>query len=68
MNNSAVIVAIFGAFFAVVAGIASFADRKRQNRKNIESVGFMPWTAIFMWSLLIAVVLLGMAMNSYRGN
>jgi hypothetical protein len=31
---------------AAMAAFASFADWKRQHRKDIDRVGFMPWTLV----------------------
>jgi hypothetical protein len=56
------IVAIAG---ALVAAISIFADWRRQKRKSIENVGFMPWTAISM--LAIGVTLLSAALAVKAG-
>ncbi len=41
--------------------ISAFADRARQRRKNIEAVGFMPWTAISIFAVLVALMAGAMA-------
>jgi hypothetical protein len=43
-------------FSAILLCISAFADRKRQRRTNIENVGFMPWTAITVFSAMIALM------------
>jgi len=46
-----------------VAAISSFANHRRQNRRDIEKVGFMPWTSITMAALLVAIVAAGLALK-----
>ena len=48
----------------LLAVVAWIGDRRRQRRSNPDAVGFMPWTAVFFWSLLAAVALLGLAVQS----
>ena len=40
---------------------AWMADRRRMRRRDPDAVGFMPWTTVFFWSLLLACILLGIA-------
>ena len=53
-------VAIVGALLAVVA---TLAERRRNNRADLERVGFVPWPMVMMLSLLTAVVAIGLAMQ-----
>ncbi len=46
-------IAFIAAFLALWAGIA---DWRRTKRRDINDVGFMPWTAISALSLLVAVL------------
>jgi hypothetical protein len=46
---------------AAIAVVSWWADRRRLRRRNMDAVGFMPWEPIFVWSLLAACVLLGVA-------
>ena len=48
----------------LLAVVAWIGDRRRQRRSNPDAVGFMPWIAVFFWSLLAAVALLGLAVQS----
>lgn len=41
---------------AVLVFISSFADHRRQKRMRINDVGFMPWTAITVFSVLATVL------------
>ncbi|MBT0669670.1 hypothetical protein HT136_14980 [Novosphingobium profundi] len=51
---------VAGSALAVIAGIASLAERRRVKRRDLERVGFMPWNAIFFVSFLGAVLLIGL--------
>jgi hypothetical protein len=44
-----------------MAGLAWFADRRRMRRTDPDKVGFMPWTGLFFWALMAAIVLLALA-------
>lgn len=48
---------------ASVVLISSFADRRRHKRTNIENVGFMPWTAITVFSVLGTVLSAALAIK-----
>ena len=54
-----------GLIAALVAMVAWIGDRLRTRRKNPDKVGFMPWTPIFLLSLLIACALLGLAARAW---
>ena len=62
---------IFGTNFwagaSILAGIliliSGFADRNRSRRKNIEAVGFMPWTAITVFAVMIFVLSTALAIK-----
>jgi hypothetical protein len=54
-----------GAAAAAIAAWASLADRRRVRRKNIDAVGFMPWTPVFFIALLTACVTLGLAARAW---
>lgn len=59
MENSAVWMATSGSLAAILALLAWIADQRRLRRTRLDRVGFMPWTGIFFWALMTAVVLLG---------
>ena len=54
-----------GLVAVVICTLAWYADRRRMRRRNLDAVGFMPWTAAFFWSLLAACVLLGLALREW---
>ncbi|MDG2002684.1 MAG: hypothetical protein P8J20_05070 [Novosphingobium sp.] len=62
------LLAITGLSAAVIAAIAWTGDRRRIRRKNLDKVGFMPWTPIFFAALLVAVSLLGLAARAWFAN
>lgn len=48
--------AVVGAGFLALAILAWLGDRRRMKRARPDSVGFMPWTALFLLALLGLVV------------
>ncbi len=48
---------------AVVVLISSLADRRRHNRTHMDDVGFMPWTAITVFSVLATVLSAALAIK-----
>jgi len=44
-----------------IAAVAWLGDRRRMRRSDPDAVGFMPWTGLFVWALLIACILLGLS-------
>lgn len=68
MEDSNRIMAIAGGVAACVAGLAWLLDRRRMRRRNLDRVGFMPWTTIFFWTLLAAVLLLGLTGRAWLGS
>lgn len=53
--------AIAGWAFAALAALAWFGDHRRNRRTDVDRVGWVPWTGVFFWSFLAAVLLLGLA-------
>ncbi|GFM30846.1 hypothetical protein [Novosphingobium sp. PY1] len=68
MNDSLRFLATAGAVAAFIAVVAWIGDRRRMKRRNLDRVGFMPWTTIFFWSLLAAVLLLGISGRALLGG
>lgn len=68
MNDSLRFLATAGAVAAFIAALAWIGDRRRMKRRNLDRVGFMPWTTIFFWSLLAAVLLLGISGRALLGG
>lgn len=62
MDGTAAWMALVGALATALALVAWLGDHRRMRRKQLDQVGFMPWTGIFFWSLMAAVVLLGVSL------
>lgn len=44
---------------------AVWAERRRLRRTNLDAVGFMPWTVIYLISFLAAIVFMGLAAREW---
>ncbi|PZO71719.1 MAG: hypothetical protein DI636_02825 [Pelagerythrobacter marensis] len=53
-----------GAMF-LIAGFASWAERRRTRRAAIDRVGMVPWTGIFLTSAVIGAALLALAIAGF---
>jgi hypothetical protein len=42
---------------AGIAAIAGYADRRRSGRRDVDAVGFMPWTGLSLAATFAAVIL-----------
>lgn len=49
----------------ILALTAVWAERRRLRRTNLDAVGFMPWTFIYLVAFLAAIVLLGLAAREW---
>ncbi len=49
---------------ALVAAISMLADRRRHKRTDLEDVGFMPWTGISIFAILVTVLATAFAIKS----
>ncbi|MDT8761112.1 hypothetical protein MZO42_20630 [Sphingomonas psychrotolerans] len=53
-----------GAAAAILIAIGSgFGEHRRRRRRDIDRVGFMPWTLIQVLAMLLAVILASVALN-----
>ena len=59
MDHSAPWMLMAGGIAASVAIVAWIGDHRRARRSQLDRVGFMPWTDVFFWSTMLAVLLLG---------
>jgi len=53
---------------AALALMAWLADRRRMRRSDPDGVGFMPWTPVFFWACLVAVLLLALGAQEWFGG
>ena len=49
----------------VLAGVAWWRDWRRRHRSDPDAVGVIDWTGLFVWALLAAIVLLGLAAKAW---
>ena len=61
MDESVRWMAIASGVAAALAVIAWWGDRRRHNRRDPDRVGCMPWTGLFFFALLAAIILLGVS-------
>ena len=49
---------------AIVSAVSIFADRRRHRRTQIEQVGFMPWTGISVFAIMVALMSTALAIKA----
>lgn len=49
--------------FALLAGVAILADRRRERRADLDRVGWVPWPLVLIVALLGAAVSLAFALH-----
>lgn len=65
MNDVPIWLTALGAMALAIAAWAWFADRRRMRRSDPDAVGFMPWTGIFFWAVLVALVLFSLDLKAW---
>lgn len=65
MSGEPTAVGIAGFVAVLIAIFATISERRRNNRLDIERVGFMPWPFITMMALLMAAIFIGLALKGY---
>ena len=69
--TEAEIISLWGAGFILLGVFALLMDKRRATKRTVErleKVGFMPWTAIFLGSLVIGGGLLALALPKVIGT
>lgn len=56
--SDAELLVLGGAGLLLIAAMASFAERRRVTRSQIDRVGWMPWTGLFLTCAVVGVVML----------
>ncbi|MBX7541057.1 hypothetical protein K3178_08580 [Qipengyuania sp. GH29] len=59
--SDADILAIWGAGFLLLAGLALAMERRRMRRARIDGVGWVPWTGLFLTCAVLGGSLLAVA-------
>jgi hypothetical protein len=49
---------------ALLVAISAYADKRRNKRVRLEDVGFMPWTGITVFSVLLTTVSIALAIKA----
>ena len=52
---------MWGAVFLLLAGFALLMERRRMKRARIDSVGWIPWTGLFLTFMVVGGGLLAVA-------
>ncbi len=60
--------ALLGMLCWMIAAIALLADRRRQARKQVDKIGWVPWTGLFLCFAVLGGGLIFMAMPSILGS
>ena len=63
--SDATLAALAGGVLLLLALGSAVAERRRLRRTRIDSVGFMPWTAVFFLSFFSGVILLALAAKGW---
>ena len=50
---------------ALIAALAWWGVRRRVRRRDLDAVGWMPWTPVFFVALMVACVALGLAAKAW---
>ncbi len=54
---------VIAASAAVLILVSAVADRRRQRRQDVDDVGFMPWTGITVFAVMIALMATAIAIK-----
>ncbi len=63
--SDATVAGLAGAGLLVVAGLALLAERRRMRRNRIDAVGWVPWTAVFLFAAFAGFGLLALAVKGW---
>jgi hypothetical protein len=66
--SDAELLALCGAGFLAVAGLSLVMERRRAKRSRIESVGWVPWTGVFLTCAVIGGGFLAMSLPVMLGS
>lgn len=49
---------------ALIAGVASLADRRRSRRRDLDRVGWVPWAAVLIVAIIVAALATALALKA----
>ncbi len=55
---------VIAAGAAILSAVSIFADRRRHRRTRIEQVGFMPWTGISVFAIMVTLMSTALAIKA----
>ncbi len=66
--SDATLVGIVGLALLLIAAGALVADRRRLRRRQIDAVGWVPWTPVFLVTAFAGVTLMALAVKGWLGG
>lgn len=63
--SDATLVGLGGGALLLVALVAFVGERRRSKRKQIDAVGCMPWTTLFVLAFFCGIILLAVAASGW---
>ena len=66
--SDAKLITLIGVGFFVVAGFALWMESRRSKRDQIERVGWVPWTGVFLGCAIIGGGMLSMSVPALLSN
>ena len=66
--SDATLVGLGGGALLLVALVAFVGERRRSKRKQIDAVGWMPWTTVSVACFFVGTILLAMAGSGWLGG
>ncbi len=66
--SDATLLGLVGGALLLVALAATIGERRRLRRKQIDAVGWMPWTTVFVISFFAGMILLALAASGWAGG
>jgi hypothetical protein len=59
---------MFAGAALMIAVCAWIGDRRRMRRSDPDAVGWMPWTGVFFWAMMVGVLALAVGVKVWVGR